>query len=128
VRDPSQENKEPDLFSQGIKEFNGRQFFACHETLETFWRTQPMPEREFTQGIIQSAVAFYHLKRNNFTGAIKLLKRALPRLQKFAPVCMGLEVLTLTDSLTTILQLLEQGEITEYAKLPEPPQIKAKKK
>ncbi|HEY9680143.1 MAG TPA: DUF309 domain-containing protein [Oculatellaceae cyanobacterium] len=124
-------DEQSDLFEKGIREFNEGEFFECHETLETFWRTQPMPEREFTQGIIQSAVAFYHLERNNKVGAIKLFHRALPRLHKFEPVCMGLDVLALTRSLSAVLHFLESADSAETEtgqELPKPPKINSRNK
>lgn len=87
------------LFQKGIDEFNSRQFYDCHETLETFWRTQSEPERQLTQGIIQIAVAYYHLERGNVKGALRLFERGLPRVRAFAPVSMGL---SLDDFILTV--------------------------
>ena len=58
-------------FLRGIDEFNAGQFFECHETLEAVWKIETSPRREFTQGVIQTSVAFYHLGRDNQAGAIK---------------------------------------------------------
>jgi predicted metal-dependent hydrolase len=125
------EDEQTILFEKGIEEFNQGEFFECHETLETFWRAQTEPEREFTQGIIQSAVAFYHLSRNNKVGAVKLFHRALPRLRKFEPVCMGLDVVPFADTLSEILRFLENSDGRENEtgqELLKPPKIKAKNK
>ncbi len=111
-------------FLKGIKEFNAREFFECHETLELVWREQTSPEREFTQGVIQTAVAYYHLQRHNQIGAIKLFHRALPRLRKFAPVCLTIDVLSLTEAVDATLSALESGERAIGAELPGPPTIK----
>jgi uncharacterized protein len=110
-------------FLQGIKEFNAKQFFDCHETLEAVWKKETSPRREFTQGVIQTAVAFYHLGRDNQVGAIKLFRRALPRLRKFEPCCYGINAHALAQSVSDALFLLENYKPDAEQKLPVPPQI-----
>ncbi len=78
------------LFWKGIELFNQREFFDCHEVLEDFWKEQPEPERQLTQGIIQIAVAYYHSLRGNRIGAKKLLIRGIPRVKIFLPEFKGL--------------------------------------
>ena len=80
---------------KGIDEFNRQQFFECHETLEALWQKQPEPERQFTQGIIQIAVGFYHLLRGNRAGATKLFTRGLARIRSFEPEHGGINVTAL---------------------------------
>lgn len=81
-----------DSLSRGIEEFNRREFFQCHETLEALWMGQPEPERQFTQGIIQIAVGYFHALRNNRRGARKLLKRGLERVNLFGAAHEGINV------------------------------------
>ncbi len=82
----------PPLVLQGIKEFNERKFFEQHETLEAAWRQEPRPVRELYQGILQVGVAWYQIERGNLPGAVKIFERALKRLRRFAPACMGVDV------------------------------------
>ncbi|HEY9789665.1 MAG TPA: DUF309 domain-containing protein [Candidatus Obscuribacterales bacterium] len=79
---PTAEPNSP-LFRRGIDLFNKGEFFECHEVLEELWKNQPEPERQFTQGLIQVAVALHHLRAGNRTGARKLLTRGIARLRKF---------------------------------------------
>jgi predicted metal-dependent hydrolase len=44
------------------------------------------------QGILQVGVAFLQVERGNWAGAIKLLRRGLPRLRSLPPVCQGLDI------------------------------------
>lgn len=102
----------PEGFFRGIEEFNRGQFFECHETLEEVWNKQALPEKELTQGIIQTAVAYYHHLRGNDSGALKLLKRALPRLRKFEPQALGIDVKALSEQVSNnIAQLEEENPI-----------------
>lgn len=77
---------------QGIRQFNRRQFFEQHETLELLWRAEPGPLRDLYKGILQVGVGFYHLQRGNYIGAAHLLERGLARLPPFAPACLGIDV------------------------------------
>ncbi len=81
----------------GIEQFNARQFYECHETLEEIWLAEPGHIRTLYQGILQVGVAFYHLSRDNFRGATSLLETGITYLQAFAPSCMGVDVQQLVD-------------------------------
>ena len=71
------ENK---LFHNGIQAFNEQQFYDAHEILEELWSEHKINDRIFIQGLIQVAVAFYHLKNNNLNGAKSMLKKALKKI------------------------------------------------
>lgn len=86
----------PELIA-GIEQFNAREFYACHETLEAIWLAEPGDIRLLYQGILQIGVAFYHLGRRNFRGATSLFQTGIAYLQPFAPVCMGIQVRLLID-------------------------------
>lgn len=79
-------------FARGIEEFNQRLFFECHETLEGVWQKHEDSDRELIQGIIQIAVGYYHLLNDNSVGALKLLRRGLGRVEKFAPAHFELDL------------------------------------
>ena len=79
-------------FEKGIDQFNRRQFYDCHETLEKVWQEHAESDRELIQGIIQIAVGYYHLFNDNKVGALKLLRRGLNRVEKFAPTHFALEL------------------------------------
>ncbi len=103
------EPKEKDLLAKGIAEFNSREFFLCHETLEELWKDYKAQDREAIQGIIQIAVGFYHLDRDNQKGALKLFERGLRRVEKFGPFWGGYdfsEVLLEVNKLEKNLSLL----------------------
>jgi predicted metal-dependent hydrolase len=76
----------------GIEQFNRREYFECHETLETIWRAEPGPVRTLYKGILQVGVGCYHLLRNNFKGATIKLQSGADYLEPFAPVCQGVDV------------------------------------
>lgn len=99
------------LLRQGIAEFNSGEFYECHETLEEYWQTLPvdLPDRQMVQGIIQIAVGFYHLARNNVKGAVKLFTRGNQRLQGFLPGAAGLDLSQCDSFVRSNLELLAAG-------------------
>jgi uncharacterized protein len=82
----------PPALRQGIEEFNRAHFFEAHETLEELWRETHGPLRPFYQGLIQLAVALYHLSNGNRRGALNLLAKGLAKLAAYQPVCQGIDV------------------------------------
>ncbi len=82
----------PKLYVDGVKLFNERDFFECHEYLEEMWRHSDGDEARFYQGLIQAAVCFYHWGNANFDGAMRLAKASLEKLDNLPPVYMGLEL------------------------------------
>lgn len=91
---------------KGIDEFNRQEFFECHETLEDLWRDQKEPERQFTQGVIQIAVGYYHLLRSNRAGARKLFTRGLARITEFKPVYLTVNIEEFASAVSATLALL----------------------
>lgn len=70
-----------DLFLEGVELFNQGEFFACHETLEQVWLNSQGERKLFLQGLIQIAVGFYHLRRDNTVGAERLLSAGAAKLK-----------------------------------------------
>ncbi len=79
----------------GIEQFNRREFFEAHETLETLWNAEPEPIRVLYKGILQVGVGCYHLLNGNYRGATLKLQTGADYLTAFAPHCMGVEVAAL---------------------------------
>jgi predicted metal-dependent hydrolase len=88
-------NMLPPALRQGVDEFNRAYFFEAHETLEDLWRETHGPLRTFYQGLIQLAVAFYHLSHDNRRGARNLFEKGLAKLEEFRPRCQDIDVETL---------------------------------
>ena len=92
----------PDLLQKGIDLFNEGHYFECHEVLEELWRGQAGDDKQFTQGLIQAAVAVHHARKNNPKGARKLCDRALMRLRPFCPQRQQIDVAALVRDLEAL--------------------------
>ena len=96
------------LFKQGIEEFNQREFYACHDTLEAIWLDAVEPNKTFYQGILQIAVGCYHLSNNNWKGAVILLGEGLKKLIEYEPNYLGINVTNLTEQSYQLLTYVQQ--------------------
>ncbi len=110
-------DRAPEGLREGITLFNRGEYFECHEVLEEIWRAEPDPVRALYQGILQIGVAFYHLHRENWRGAVKLLDGGTEKVARFTPRCLGVD----TDSLNRearecLARLRELGpeRVTEF--------------
>ncbi|MFL5921635.1 MAG: DUF309 domain-containing protein [Gaiellaceae bacterium] len=68
------------------------EYFAAHEVLEDVWRAAAREERDFYQGLVHVAVAWYQAGRGNRVGCERQLEKAARRLGPFAPEHRGVNV------------------------------------
>jgi predicted metal-dependent hydrolase len=98
------------LAIQGIHAFNRGDFFAAHEYLEIAWREEAGPLREVYRGILQVGLAYYHILRGNYPGAVKMFQRSKPWLAPFPACYRGIDVSRLRiDSSLVETELLQLG-------------------
>jgi predicted metal-dependent hydrolase len=90
--EPSLDAEERAALVKGIAEFNAGLFFECHDTLEDMWGGIRGPARDFFQGLIQVAVAYYHLGNGNAAGAESMMRRALKRFERYPSRYCGFDV------------------------------------
>ena len=109
----------PQELRQGVEEFNRAHFFEAHETLEELWRGTSGPLRLFYQGLIQLAVALYHLSNGNRRGALNLLGKGLDKLTAYRPACQGIDVDALCRDARAWLDRVRQAGAEELSVDPE---------
>lgn len=99
----------PPEFWQGVVQFNQQEFYACHDTLEALWMEAAEPQRSFYQGVLQIAVALYHLGNKNWRGAVILLGEGLKRLGDYQPIYANLDVEILVKQSAQLLKALQEA-------------------
>jgi uncharacterized protein len=77
------------------------EYFAAHEELEDAWRAAEPAERDFYQGLVHVAVAWYQAGRANRVGCERQLEKAARRLGPYAPEHRGVDVALLLRQLAT---------------------------
>jgi hypothetical protein len=95
-------------FWQGVNQFNQEEFYACHDTFEALWMEAIEPQKRFYQGILQIAVACYHLGNLNWRGAVILLGEGIGRLKDYQPVYESIDVTRLITQSINLLKMLQE--------------------
>lgn len=76
----------------GIAAFNRGEYYLAHEDLEEAWMADEGPGRDLYRAILQIAVAYYQIERDNYRGAVKMLLRVRQWLQPLPDRCRGVDV------------------------------------
>ena len=110
----------PAEFWQGVEQFNAGEFYACHDTLEAVWIEAAEADKKFYQGILQIAVALYHLGNQNLRGAVILLGEGSNRLRAYS---VGYVQIDISDFIQQAIELLTDLQTHDPQQpLPLPPQ------
>lgn len=94
------------LFIQFLYDFNHtRDYFECHESLEELWLEEA--KNPLYQGLLQVAVALYHHRNGNISGAKKLMTSALDKLERYPEQILGIDLKRVrSDGLVYLNKLL----------------------
>ena len=111
----------PPELETAIEQFNRREFWECHETLEAVWLATPYPLRFFYHAIIKTAVGFHHLSRHNRHGATVKLADGVRLLRLFPREYMGVPTKRLLDDVVPWLERLEPSARLDWSTLDSQP-------
>ena len=99
-----------DPYKTGLELIRAERFFDAHEELEIAWRAAAPEERDFLQGLVHVAVAWYQAGRGNPVGCERQLAKARRRLAPYAPEHRGVDVAALLARLDVVEpDLLQQA-------------------
>jgi len=99
--------------------FHGdRDYFECHEVLEDHWKNNGMARDSIWVGLIQMAVSFYHYRRGNVKGSLKLIDKAIHLLSYKKE-----EVLELGINYEKLIKRLKKSKLSMKHNIPYKPII-----
>src|SRR5438034_4640736 len=81
-----------DPYKAGLDHIRAGRFFEAHEELELVWRAAAAEERDFYQGLVHVAVAWYQAGRGRPVATRSQLEKGLRRLGPFGPAHRGVDV------------------------------------
>jgi len=84
---------------EGIRLFNAREFFACHDVFEDLWSELIGREKTAIQGLIHASVCLFHFEGGNLSGARKMYGTCVAYLTPFQPDFAGIHVAKLLNDL-----------------------------
>ena len=100
----------------GLNLIRSGEFFAAHEELEDAWRAAEPAERDFFQGLVHVAVAWYQAGRGNRVGCERQLEKAARRIGPYAPEHRGVDVASILEQVDGAASLVAGGSLA----LPQP--------
>ncbi|MFZ4859587.1 MAG: DUF309 domain-containing protein [Desulfuromonadaceae bacterium] len=105
------EDSPPGQLLLAIRQFNNREWYDCHETIEELWLGETGEMRNFLQGTLQISVALLHWRNGNHGGAVSLLASGVKYLKCVSDVCLWVDVSALiADSERVRISLEELGK------------------
>jgi uncharacterized protein len=96
-------------FKRGLAEIRAGRYFEAHEELEEAWRAAPPEERDFLQGLVHVAVAWYQAGRGRPVATGSQLEKAARRLAPFAPAHRGVDVDDVLEQVETARACVAAG-------------------
>jgi predicted metal-dependent hydrolase len=81
-----------DAYKLGLDHIRAGRYFEAHEELELAWRAAAPGERDFYQGLVHVAVAWYQAGRGRPVATARQLEKAARRLGPFEPAHGGVDV------------------------------------
>lgn len=98
----------PTKVLEGIRAFNQAKFYEAHDFLEAAWMEEPGEIRDLYRGILQIAVCYHHITRQNYLGALKMYTRSQKWLAKWQPFCRGVRVAELLEDAENAIRAMEK--------------------
>jgi predicted metal-dependent hydrolase len=79
--------------------------------LEDAWRAAEVDERDFFQGLVHVAVAWYQAGRGNRTGCERQLEKAARRLDPYEPAYREVDIAALLDRVADAARMVAAGSL-----------------
>lgn len=98
-------------FKRGLEEIRAGRYFEAHEQLEDAWRAAPTEERDFFQGIVHVAVAWYQAGRGRPVATGRQLEKAARRLGPFVPAHRGVDVESVLAQVDAARRQVAEGSL-----------------
>jgi uncharacterized protein len=98
-------------FKRGLEAIRAGRYFAAHEELEEAWHAAPADERDFFQGLVHVAVAWYQAGRGRPVATARQLEKAARRLGPFAPAHRGVDVTGVLEQVEAAQARVAEGSL-----------------
>jgi uncharacterized protein len=100
----------------GIRLFNDRKFFECHEILESYYQDSELAAKPFLEGLIQLAAAFrMFVDFGEVKGPVRAIYQALIRLENYHPGYLQVRVKDLSAEVEAWAKAAESAAVTPSA-------------
>jgi hypothetical protein len=107
------------VYKRGLEAIRDGRYFEAHEELEAAWRVASAEERDFFQGLVHVAVAWYQAGRGRPVATASQLEKAARRLGPFAPSHRGVDIADVLAQVEAARTRVAEGSLDL-----EPPKIR----
>ena len=101
----------PGELERGLEAIRAGNYFEAHEELELAWRAAAPEERDFYQGLVHVAVAWYQAGRGRPVATARQLEKAGRRLGPFAPAHRGVDVAAVLAQVSAAREVVRSGSL-----------------
>ena len=101
----------PGELERGLESIRAGNYFEAHEELELAWRASAPEERDFYQGLVHVAVAWYQAGRGRPIATASQLEKAARRLGSFAPSHRGVDVADVLAQVAAARETVRGGSL-----------------
>jgi uncharacterized protein len=101
----------PVELERGLEAIRAGNYFEAHEELELAWRAAAPEERDFYQGLVHVAVAWYQAGRGRPVATGRQLEKAARRLGPFAPAHRGVDVADVLAQVAAARKVVREGSL-----------------
>ena len=108
---PLSKDQQEQWLARGLDLIRAGEFFAAHEELELAWRAAPEGERDFYQGLVHVAVAWYQAGRGNRVGCDRQLEKAAQRLALYAPSHRDVDIAAILEQVRAARTVVAAGSL-----------------
>ena len=89
-----------------------RDYFECHEVLEELWLAENNDIRY--KGLLQIAVALFHVRNHNIRGGLKMFKSALSYLAPYPKELLGINLDKLKQEVADYIRKLSTPNVIDF--------------
>lgn len=89
-----------------------RDYFECHEVLEELWLAENHDLRY--KGLLQIAVALFHVRNHNIRGGIKMFESALTYLAPYPKELLGINLDKLKQEVAQYISKLSTLNVVDF--------------
>src|ERR1700761_6744287 len=98
-------------YKRGLEAIRAGRYFEAHEELEEAWREAMPEERDFFQGLVHVAVAWYQAGRGRPVATASQLEKAARRLAPFTPEHRGVDVASVLEQVEAARARVAAGSL-----------------
>ncbi len=106
-----------ELAAEGVQLLNSGDYYEAHESLEHAWLEASEWEGYLYRTLIQVSVAYLHVEKDNYAGAVKMLLRVRQWLDPLPDQCRGVDTAALQHNVESFSEAVHQAGESGFSEL-----------